>query len=157
MVLMPPWPPARGPGPVVLFVDDEPEILSALRRCFRHEPVIVFTAGGATEALDWLEKTAVDLVVADECMPGMAGTDFLRVARERSPRTTRAILTGHPSPAIVRSGLEAGADALLYKPWDDQSLRETVQRMLQKRAAGGRRDAGGDRPGEDSYDLGGEG
>lgn len=146
-----------GPEPVLLFVDDEPEILAALRRCFRHEPYIVFTAGGASEALDWLEKAEVDLVVADECMPGMTGTDFLREARERSPRTTRAILTGYPSEAVVRSGLEAGADALLYKPWDDQSLRETVRRMLRMRPAGGRRDDAGDRPGGDSFGLGEEG
>jgi DNA-binding response OmpR family regulator len=157
MEFMSPKPRARGADPVVLFVDDEAEILSALRRCFRHEPYVVFTASGAMEALEWLEKATVDLVVADERMPGMSGTDFLREARERSPRTSRAILTGYPSESLVRSGLEAGADALLYKPWDDQSLRETVRRMILRRPAGGRGEFGGERPGEDSFGLGGEG
>jgi DNA-binding response OmpR family regulator len=157
MDFMIPKPRARGADPVVLFVDDEAAILSALRRCFRHEPYVVFTAGGATEALEWLEKATVDLVVADEIMPGMTGTDFLREARQRSPRTSRAILTGHPSEGVVRSGLEAGADALLYKPWDDQALRAIVRRMLLERPAGRHRDAGGAGPGEESFGLGGEG
>jgi response regulator RpfG family c-di-GMP phosphodiesterase len=139
--------------PVLLFVDDEPEVLSALRRCFRHEPYRIFTAGGPGEGLAWLEKTPIDLVVTDERMPGMSGTEFLREVRDRSPKTARAILTGYPNQTVIRRGLEAGANTFLYKPWDDESLRRTVRRVLKTWPSG---EASGDAAGTE-FDLGGEG
>lgn len=148
--------PVRSRDPVLLFVDDEPEILSALRRCFRQEPYVVYTAGGALEGIQWLELTSVDLVIADERMPGMAGTDFLREAKDVSPRTRRGLLTGFPSDTLVRRGLEVGAVLFLYKPWEDRSLRETVRGIFQRcRAEEG--DAGGGDAPADRFDLGGEG
>ena len=153
-----PYPAFANPrDPVVLFVDDDPEILSALRRCFRQEPVILRTALGSAEGLSWLARTRVDLVITDERMPGMAGTDFLEEARALSPRTRRAILSGYPSDALIRRGLEAGADAFHYKPWDDRSLREFVRGLLQKSPTV-RVPFGVDRDSlSDSFDLGGEG
>jgi len=116
--------------PIVLFVDDEPAVLSSLRRCFRNEPCTVFTAASPREAFAWLEQAPIDLVVADERMPEMTGTDLLREIRRRSPKTSRALLTGYPGDALIRQGLEAGADTFLYKPWDDETLRRTVRRVL---------------------------
>ena len=149
--------PARSGDSVILFVDDEPEILSALRRCFRHEPYIIYTALGAAEGLSWLGRAPVDLVITDERMPGMAGTEFLREARERSPRTRRGILTGYPSETLIRRGLESGADAILYKPWEDRSLRESVRALLGKLGPGGGRALPQGESSEDSFDIGGEG
>jgi DNA-binding response OmpR family regulator len=148
---------ARGRDPILLFVDDEPEVLSALRRCFRHEPYLVFTAGGPGEAFAWLEKTPIDLVITDERMPEMSGTDFLREVRKRSPRTVRGLLTGYPSETVIQKGLEAGADALLYKPWDDQSLRGKIRGLLEKGARGGRCETRTEQSTERSFDMGGEG
>ena len=59
----------RSRDPVILFVDDEPEILSALRRCFRNEPYTIYTALSAAEGLQWLGRGPVDLVITDERMP----------------------------------------------------------------------------------------
>jgi DNA-binding response OmpR family regulator len=126
----PPLSPARSGDPVILFVDDEPDILSALRRCFRHEAYVLYTALGPAEGLSWLERASVDLVICDDRMPGMTPADFLLEARKRSPRTCRAILTGHPSETLVRCGLEAGADAFLYKPWEEGRLRERIRSLL---------------------------
>jgi len=154
---LPDPPRANARDPVVLFVDDDEQTLSALRRCFRQEPVIFYTALGSAEGLSWLARTRVDLVITDERMPGMAGTDFREEARAVSPRTRRAILTGYPSDALIRRGLEAGADAFHYKPWDDRSLRELVRGLLQKSPAG-RGPFGIDPdPPSGSIDLGGEG
>lgn len=135
--------------PIVLFVDDEPEVLSSLRRCFRNEPYLVFTAAGSQEGLAWLERARVDLVVTDERMPEMTGTEFLREVRDRSPGTSRMMLTGYPSQALIGRGLEAGADTFLYKPWDDESLRRAVRRALERGAP----ISGSEGP----FDLGGEG
>ena len=143
--------------PIVLFVDDDPHTLSALRRCFRQEPVVIRTAQGSAEGLSWLARTRVDLVITDERMPGMAGTDFLEEARALSPRTGRGILTGYPSDALIRRGLEAGADAFFYKPWEDRSLREFVRRLLLKLPMGRRPFRVEPAPLPESFDLGGEG
>ena len=80
---------------VVLCVDDEAEVLAALRRCLRNEPYEVITVLGAREGLARLGQGRVDLVITDQKMPGMSGTDFLYEVRRRSPRTARAILTGY--------------------------------------------------------------
>ena len=138
--------------PTILFVDDDPEVLSALRRCFRHEPYRIFTAGGPEEGLSWLDKAPIDLIVTDERMPGMCGTDLLREVRARSPRTSRALLTGYPGDTLIRQGLESGADTFLYKPWTDETLRQTVRRVLLKGPPAGKRDASAP-----DFDLGGEG
>ena len=147
----------RSRDPVILFVDDEPEILSALRRCFRNEPYTIYTALSAAEGLQWLGRGPVDLVITDERMPEMPGTDFLREVRDRFPRTYRGILTGYRSETLVGHGLEAGADVFLYKPWEDRLLRQAVRSMLRKGPTGkGHSDAGEVSP-QGSFDLGGEG
>lgn len=136
--------------PIVLCVDDEVETLSALRRCLRNEPYEVITARSAAEALGWIREVVVDLILTDQRMPGAPGTNLLREVRKRSPRTARAILTGYPQARLIQEGLEAGADTFLYKPWDDESLRATIRRILKK-------DATPLLESPPPFDLGGEG
>jgi YesN/AraC family two-component response regulator len=146
----------RSGDPVILCVDDEPEILSAIRRCLRTEPYEVITAGSGDEALAWLAELEVDVVITDERMPGMTGTELLLEARKRCPRTARALLTGYRSSTFIRKGLEAGVDTFLYKPWDDRALRMTVDRILRK-ASKADPAPFDDSPAEGLNDLGGEG
>lgn len=124
--------------PVVLCVDDDPEVLKALRRSLRDGRFEVNTARGCEEAFDWLAELVVNLVVTDERMPGMLGADLLREVRKRSPRTARAFLSGFCSSEVIREGLEAGADTFLYNPWDDVVLRETIDRILKRALKGPR-------------------
>ena len=140
---------------VVLVVDDEPEVLSALRRFFRDESFSIATAESSELALDLLKTTEIDLIIADERMPVMTGTQLLRKAREYSPRTTRALLTGYPSAAMVGLGFEAGADAFIFKPWDGPTLRETVRGIMRGKS-GGARPADSAASSEPSFDVGGE-
>jgi len=150
----------RDQGPVVLCVDDDPEVLHALSRCLRHEPYRLITVSDPREALALLGKVPVDLVIADQRMPGMSGTELLFEARERSPRTARAILTGYETPSTVRKGLESGADTFLYKPWNDSKLRTWVRRILDRSGASRPPQefpADGEPEGDRSFDLGGEG
>jgi DNA-binding NtrC family response regulator len=151
----------KGPGPdraglpVILCVDDEPEALNAFRRCFRNEPYQVFTAASPWEALVWMERLpAVDLLLADERMPGMAGSELLAAVRERHPGTARAVISGYPTEDLVRNGLEAGAGAFLYKPWDDDLLRDTVRRILLGRK---KETSSAEEDDKDPFDVGGEG
>jgi DNA-binding NtrC family response regulator len=122
----------RSHHPVILCVDDDREILSALRRSLSRESYEVITAQGADEALCWFEEFPIDLLITDQRMPGTEGTQLLRVIGKRFPKTARAILTAHPGPALMQEGLEAGAETFLYKPWDDSVLRDTIRRVLEK-------------------------
>ena len=81
----------------VLLVDDEKNVRSALRRALRHESCEILEAESAAEALRLLESRPVAVVVSDESMPGMSGTELLARVRAEYPETFRIILTGHAS------------------------------------------------------------
>ena len=104
----------------VLLVDDEPHIISALRRVLQELPVVIFSASSGAEALQLLEKQNVHIIISDERMPHMAGSDFLAVAKERYPATIRMMLTGHASIEAAMRAVNAGAIYRFFmKPWND--------------------------------------
>ena len=117
----------------VLFVDDEPGVLSAMRRIFMEENYRLFTACNGTEALGVMEGNEVQLIVSDHRMPGMTGSELLKTVKERWPQTIRIMLTGH---ADVNSVMGAVKDGAVYKfitkPWNDDDLRLTVSLALQQ-------------------------
>ncbi|HEV3026706.1 MAG TPA: PAS domain S-box protein, partial [Planctomycetota bacterium] len=118
--------------PTVVIVDDQPEILVALRRVFRDERYDLATFASPAEALEWMRTHPVDLIIADERMPDMRGSDLLEKIRDRSPRTIRVILTGYPGSATVGYGLAHGVDWLISKPWNDDALRITLRQLLEE-------------------------
>jgi YesN/AraC family two-component response regulator len=84
-----------GPEGTVLFVDDEPHVLTALRRSLVGAPFALLQAHGGPGALTLMEKNAVDIVVTDVRMPGMDGIELLRRVRAAHPSVERVILNGH--------------------------------------------------------------
>ncbi|HXX93245.1 MAG TPA: PAS domain S-box protein [Planctomycetota bacterium] len=119
-------------GPVVLVVDDQSEILEALRRLLRKEPYELLTTESPDLALERIRARRVDLVIADERMPGMRGTDLLEQVQECSPGTVRIILTGYPGSATLDYGLSQAVDWLISKPWNDDALRLTIRQLLEE-------------------------
>lgn len=119
-----------GNDSAVLCVDDEPRVLSALERSLRWEPYDVLRAGDGSEALDLLERFPIKVVVSDERMPWMSGSELLSRVRSLRPRVGRIILTGYPGPATLIRSLEAGIDFLMTKPWDDERLKRTIRRLI---------------------------
>ncbi|MFT5171944.1 MAG: response regulator RpfG family c-di-GMP phosphodiesterase, partial [Gammaproteobacteria bacterium] len=119
---------------VVLCVDDEPSILSALRRVLARDRHEVLIANSAADALEILADRPVDLIISDMRMPNMSGAQFLAEAASRWPDTVRLLLTGY-------SDLESAADAVnqggiyryLAKPWADDDLKLTVREGIDKR------------------------
>ncbi|MFZ6756083.1 HD domain-containing phosphohydrolase [Undibacterium sp. Ji50W] len=120
---------------VLLFVDDEPNILSALRRLFRPHSYKILIANGGQEGLDILEKEAVDLVISDMRMPVMDGAVFLTHVRARWPNTIRLLLTGY---ADMQSTIDAINRGEIYryitKPWNDNDIVLVVRQALERKA-----------------------
>lgn len=117
----------------ILFVDDEENVLSALRRAFRRENYTVLTAVSATEALRILSEKPVQIVVSDFKMPQMDGAVFLRTVKEKYPETIRIMLTGCADVAAVMGAINDGAVyKFITKPWNDDDLRITVSLALEK-------------------------
>jgi DNA-binding response OmpR family regulator len=148
-------PASIGNGTAILCVDDEPQVLSALGRTLRREPYEVLRARGAGEALDLLERFPIKVVLTDERMPQMTGSELLAEVRKKWPLVGRIILTGHPGPAVMIRGLEAGTDFLLTKPWDEDTLRRAIRALIEEvdRSLG----SGSGVPPDSWVDFGGEG
>lgn len=117
----------------ILFVDDEPGVLRSLNRLFRREPVNVLTASGGQEALDILQDTTAQVVISDQRMTGMSGTDFLKSVRDSHPNTVRCILSGYAEThAILEAINEGNVYRFMAKPWVDEALIQTIRECLQE-------------------------
>ena len=118
----------------VLFVDDSPNVLSALRRMLhgqRHEWDMKFANDGA-EALELMEHEPFDVVVADMRMPGMDGAELLTETMKRHPSTVRIVLSGQADPSSVLRAVTP-AHVYLTKPCDAETLKATVDRACSLR------------------------
>jgi CheY-like chemotaxis protein len=127
--------------PAVLLVDDEPRILSALRRTLRREGYDVLTAESSAQALAILAERRVDVIVSDQKMRGTSGLDLLEEVVRRHPQVGRILLTGWPEEIPTEQLRRLGIRALLPKPWDDAVLKEAIRAHLP--AAPPTRPAGG--------------
>ncbi|WP_223306045.1 EAL domain-containing protein [Massilia sp. NR 4-1] len=111
----------------LLLVDDEPNILAALKRLLRRDDYTIHTAASGPEGLDILARHPVDVIVSDQRMPGMIGADFLRKAKDLYPDTIRIMLSGYTELQSVTDAVNEGAIyKFLTKPWDDERLRGHV-------------------------------
>jgi response regulator RpfG family c-di-GMP phosphodiesterase len=118
---------------VVVCVDDEPAILSALRRSLRSEPYELLTTDSPEHALRWVGTRDVSLVITDQRMPQMEGTELLEEVLKRSPSTARIMLTAFPGDAIGAPGLRHWTECMISKPWDNGMLRKTIRQLLGER------------------------
>jgi two-component system, probable response regulator PhcQ len=118
----------------VLFVDDDAMLLESIARMLRREPYEIHTATSAEEALSFLKDHSVDAVVADEQMPGMPGTAFLKRVREQYPDTVRFILTGKATMDLVIEAVNSGGISRFFlKPCDTVELSIAIRQGLQQR------------------------
>ncbi|MES2740282.1 MAG: EAL domain-containing protein [Pseudomonadota bacterium] len=108
----------------LLLVDDEQNIVSAVKRLLRREDYHILTANSGQEGLDLLTRHKVDVIVSDQRMPGMIGADFLRKAKQLYPDTIRIMLSGYTELQSVTDAVNEGAIyKFLTKPWEDELLR----------------------------------
>ena len=140
--------------PVILVVDDEPTVLAAVARDLRRgfgERYRIVRAGSGEEALEVVRELVrrgeqVALLVADQRMPGLSGTDYLVRAREVVPTAKRVLLTAYAdTEAAIQAINEVDLDYYLLKPWDppEEKLFPVVRDLVSAWAAGAALEAGG--------------
>ena len=121
-------------APIVLLVDDEPNLLHALTRTLRQQPYRINTARSAEEAMAILKAHRVDLVVSDENMPGICGTKFLSWVADNFPEVMRIILTGQPNvPSALRAINEGRVYRYFTKPCDIVELALAIRHGLEEK------------------------
>ena len=116
----------------ILFVDDEKQILRALRRLFVQSDYEVSFANSAKEALEILEKNEVELLITDIRMPEMDGFELLREVKANYPLTLRVALSGYTDNNKVFNALEDNlAKIYLFKPWDNRELLNIIDQLFE--------------------------
>jgi response regulator RpfG family c-di-GMP phosphodiesterase len=119
--------------PTVLFVDDEENILHSLKRLLRKEKYRILTATCGADGLDILQDNDVHLVVTDQRMPGMSGTEFLAKVKEKYPEVMRIVLSGYTEvDSITESINEGHIYKFMLKPWNDQNLKLEIKQALEQ-------------------------
>jgi two-component system cell cycle response regulator len=120
--------------PTLLVVDDDAFMREVLLDAFEGEPWRMLSAGSAEEALALLEREPVDVILSDQCMPGMQGTELMAYASRAYPHTVRLILSGlaaAEAEAIERACAAGQVDRHLPKPWAAGALREDLRAAFQ--------------------------
>jgi response regulator RpfG family c-di-GMP phosphodiesterase len=117
----------------ILFVDDEENVLRALKRIFMDEDIEVVTACSGQSGLEIIKDTEFAVIVSDQKMPEMSGSEFLEKTREVSPDSMRIVLTGYADiGATINAINRGGAYRYITKPWNDTDLVLTVKDAAEK-------------------------
>jgi response regulator RpfG family c-di-GMP phosphodiesterase len=117
----------------VLCVDDEINVLNALKRLFRKEGFTFLTASNGADALKLLQGTPVHMIISDQRMPEMNGTELMAKAKELYPDMIRIILTGYTDVDTITESINQGHIYKFFlKPWNDQSLVLEIRQALEQ-------------------------
>ena len=115
----------------ILCVDDETNILSAMKRLLHREDYRLLTAPSSEEGLEILKGNDIHLVISDQKMPGMSGIEFLSIVKEKYPDIVRVILTGYTDVGLIAESVNMGhVFKFFLKPWNDQSLKLEIRQAL---------------------------
>ena len=121
----------KGMGDRVFYVDDEPSNLTALKRLFRDEAFDFITFDSPVEALDRMETLRPAVVISDQCMPKMLGTEFLERVKSIHSDSVRIILTGYADLEAAMAAINKGdVFRFIQKPWDSEDLKNQVRAAL---------------------------
>jgi len=120
----------------VLLVDDDENLLCGLRRALHRQPFQIFTARGGEEALALLKTHNIDVIVADERMPGLSGNELLAWVAENCPQVMRIILTAYAETnSAIRAINEAGVFRYFTKPCNEARLVTAIHQAIEEKAS----------------------
>ncbi|RPD88642.1 EAL domain-containing protein [Luteimonas sp. 100069] len=115
----------------LLLVDDEQNVLRSLVRLFRRDGYRILAAGNVRDAFGLLATNQVQVILSDQRMQEMDGTEFLGRVKMLYPDTIRLVLSGYTDLATVTDAINRGAIyRFLTKPWDDNKLREHIRQAF---------------------------
>jgi len=120
--------------PKILFVDDEPRVLRGYRDVLHKEPYELLAAGSATQALAILAKERIHVVVSDERMPSVSGSELLERVHRDYPDVVRIMLTGQASLLASVQAINDGLYRFLSKPIAPEELRRVLRDALHVQA-----------------------
>ncbi|MDX1721530.1 MAG: EAL domain-containing protein [Pseudomonas sp.] len=117
----------------LLLLDDEENILRALARVLRRDGYKILMATCARDAFELLAKHDVQVILSDQRMPEMSGTEFLSRVKDLYPNTIRIVLSGYTDLKSVTDAINQGAIyKFLTKPWDDDELRQNIAQSFRE-------------------------
>ncbi len=120
--------------PIILLVDDDPGVPAGLARMLRREPWRILLAHSGAEALAILEREDVDVIVTDEQMPGIRGSELLAEVQRRKPEVLGMILSGQATlESAIRAINEGGIWRFFLKPANPEDLRFSIRQALEVR------------------------
>ena len=124
--------PVEESPPVILLVDDEPRILSALQRLLRREGYRILTAGSGAAALSILDQESVNIILSDLRMPEMDGFAFLGAVQDRGLEAARVLMSGNADLKLVIDGVNEGRfSQFIEKPWVDDALKISLRKLIE--------------------------
>lgn len=116
---------------LVLIVDDDVLFLRGLTRLLRNQPFRIITARSGEEAQELLKRWPIHVIVCDEHMPGMSGTDLLAWIARHFPNTVRIVLTGQPDlPTAMKAINDGQVFRFLTKPCREFDLVMAIHEGL---------------------------
>ena len=119
----------------ILLLDDEVNIIKALTRTLRRDGYRILSSTSISEAFTLLAENEVQVIISDQRMPEMSGTEFLSQVKAIHPHTVRIVLSGYTDLKSVTEAINQGAIyKFLTKPWDEKQLREHIQQAFKYHA-----------------------
>src|SRR5215510_10779026 len=114
----------------ILVVDDEPTNLLMLEKLLNANYTVCSAASGE-QALEWLKREEFSLLITDQRMPGMKGTELLRQSQILRPSMVSMLLTSNKdSQTFIDAVVNSGAVRVVTKPWEPEDLLSVVETSL---------------------------
>jgi response regulator RpfG family c-di-GMP phosphodiesterase len=116
----------------LLVVDDEPVNLRMLERLLHHRYRVI-TANNAEKALEIFKQQEVSMVISDQCMPGMTGTELLCACKALKPDVVRMMITANTdTETYIEAIKNSGAVRVIHKPWEPEKVMQFIKEALEK-------------------------
>ncbi|WP_202980271.1 EAL domain-containing protein [Marinobacter fonticola] len=119
------------PQRTLLLLDDEQNILRSLTRLLRRDGYRILSTTDAREAFSLLAENDVQVIISDQRMPEISGTEFLSQVKDIYPDTIRIVLSGYTDLKSITDAINEGAIyKFLTKPWDDEQIRSNIRQAF---------------------------
>ena len=120
-------------GLKIAIIEDDSLLRDSLVLFFHSKGCVAAGFSVAEAAMESFETESPDIVISDYIMPGTDGMELLRQAGKLYPEALRVLITGHPSPDLVREVQQAGVDEFILKPFSVEELEYALRRLMEAR------------------------